>query len=285
MLVEGSLNDKTIIVTGGGSGLGKAMATRFCALGANVVLAARKMERLEAAAEEMRALDKGDAFAVQVDVRDWSSLDEMVAKSVEKYGKIDGLVNNAAGNFLVAAEDLSEGGFDAVIGIVLKGTFGATKAVGKQMIEQGHGGSILSITTTYAWTGSAFVLPSAMAKAGVMAMTRSLAVEWGVAFKIRCNAIAPGPFPTKGAWDRLVFDADAAEAEMKKKIPLARTGEPSELANLASYLMSDYAGYINGETVTIDGGEWLKGAGEFSNFCDYDRENLKQMFSAMKPSK
>lgn len=282
MLVEDALANKTIIITGGGSGLGKAMATQFCKLGANVVLAARKKARLDEAAAEIKEVGKGDVLTVQVDVRQWETMVAMVEETVKTFGKVDGLVNNAAGNFLCAAEDLSTGGFDAVVDIVMKGTFHATKAVGNQMIAQGHGGAMLSIVTTYAWTGSAFVLPSAMAKAGVLAMTRSLAVEWGTAYKIRLNAIAPGPFPTEGAWDRLVFDAKDAEAQIKKKIPMGRMGDRAELANLASFLMSDYASYINGDCITIDGGEWLQGAGEFNAFTQADRGSLKQMFASMR---
>lgn len=281
MLIEGALKDKVLIVTGGGSGLGKSMATRFSELGAKVVIAARNVDRLESAAAEMRGKTKGEVLALGLDVRDPASCENLAAKTVEKYGRIDGLVNNAAGNFLCAAEDLSPGGFDAVVGIVMKGSFLATQAVGKKMIEQKIPGAILSILTTYAWTGSSFVLPSAMAKAGVLAMTRSLAVEWGTAYGIRVNAIAPGPFPTEGAWNALMPSPDL-ENEAKNRIPLKRFGDHLELANLAAFLISDYAGYINGDCVTIDGGEWLKGAGEFNRFTDYDRDNVKQMLRAMR---
>ena len=281
MLIEGALKNKTLVVTGGGTGLGKSMATRFAELGANVVIAARNLERLEGAAKELREKTGAEVIAVQVDVRDAGSCAAMAAKARDTFGGIDGLVNNAAGNFLCAAEDLSPNGFDAVVGIVMKGSFLATQAVGKQLIEQQRGGTILSILTTYAWTGSAFVLPSAMAKAGVLAMTRSLAVEWGSAYNIRLNAIAPGPFPTEGAWSALMPTPDM-EAEAKNRVPLKRFGEHSELANLAAFLMSDYSGYINGDCITIDGGEWLKGAGEFNRFCDFDRDNVKQMLASMR---
>jgi NAD(P)-dependent dehydrogenase (short-subunit alcohol dehydrogenase family) len=284
MLVSGALKDKAIIVTGGGTGLGRSMATRFSELGAKVVIAARKLDRLEATAREIKEKTGGEVLAVACDVRVPESTEAMVARCVEAFGKVDGLVNNAAGNFLCAAEDLSPNGFDAVVGIVMKGSFLATRAVGRRMIEQGKGGAILSILTTYAWTGSAFVLPSAMAKAGVLAMTRSLAVEWATEYGIRVNAIAPGPFPTEGAWNALMPTPDLEE-QAKERIPLKRFGEHIELANLAAYLMSDYAGYVNGECITIDGGEWLKGAGEFNRFCDLDRSNVKQMLRAMRPKK
>ncbi|MCC7381878.1 MAG: SDR family oxidoreductase [Deltaproteobacteria bacterium] len=284
MLVSDALHDRTLIVTGGGTGLGRAMSQRFLELGARVVIAARNLDRLEAAAAELRARTQGEVLAVQLDVRDAAACDAMVKRTVERFGKVDGLVNNAAGNFLCAAEDLTPGGFDAVVGIVMKGSFNTTLSVGKQLIAQGGGGAILSILTTYAWTGSAFVLPSAMAKAGVLAMTRSLAVEWGSAHAIRLNAIAPGPFPTEGAWGALVPDP-AMEEEAKRQVPLKRFGDPVELANLAAYLLSDFSGYINGDCITIDGGSWLKGAGEFNRYCDFDRDAVRQTFAAMRPKK
>jgi NAD(P)-dependent dehydrogenase (short-subunit alcohol dehydrogenase family) len=218
-------------------------------------------------------------------VRDAGSVDAMVAQVVAKLGSVDVLINNTAGNFLAQTEKLSSNAFKTVVDIVLTGTFHATLACGRQMIKQGTGGSILSIVTTYAWTGSAYVVPSACAKAGVLAMTRSLAVEWA-RHKIRANAIAPGPFPTEGAWARLV---PAGMSEMSntmigKKIPAGRVGEHIELANLASYLISNESGYITGDCVTIDGGEWLM-AGEFNAFTTFDQTALGQMFDAMKPKK
>jgi NAD(P)-dependent dehydrogenase (short-subunit alcohol dehydrogenase family) len=274
------LSGRTIIVTGGGSGLGKSMATRYAELGANVVIASRNFEKLEAAAREM----PGTVLPVQANVKSFEDCERMVAQTVEKFGAVDGLLNNAAGNFLCASEDLSPNGYDAVVDIVMKGSFFATQAVGRRMIEQKRGGSILSILTTYVYTGSSFVLPSAMAKAGVLAMTKSLAVEWGSAYGIRLNAIAPGPFPTEGAWQRLVPD-DSLVEQMKTRIPLKRFGEHEELANLAAFLMAPQSAYINGECVVIDGGEWLQGAGEMNRFVEYDRENVKQMFAAMRPKK
>lgn len=279
------LKGMTIIITGGGTGLGKAMALRFAELGANLLLAARNKERLDAAAAEIKARCPGaGVVAVETNVKDFAACEAMVRRAVEAFGGVDGLVNNAAGNFLSASEDLTPNGWDAVVDIVMKGSFNATLAAGRRMIEQKRGGSILSITTTYAWTGSAFVLPSVMAKAGVLAMTRSLAVEWGSAYRIRANAIAPGPFPTEGAWKALMPDP-AMEEQAKKRIPLERFGDPEELANLAAYLMSPGAGFINGDCITIDGGEWLKGAGEFNRFAELDRDDVKAMLRAMRPKK
>ncbi len=262
MFEAGLLRDKTFIITGGGTGLGKAMGQRFGELGANLVITSRKIDVLEKTAAEM-AVTGMDVLPVECDVRKPVQVHEVVNQTIEKFGRIDGLVNNAAGNFVSPTELLSEGGFKVVVDIVLNGTFNFTHAVGSRMIKDG-GGTILNIVTTYAWTGSGYVVPSACAKAGVLALTRSLAVEWAK-YDIRSNAIAPGPFPTEGAWSRLVPPGLGIEKAMKKRIPLKRFGEHIELANLATYLMSDGAGYINGEVVTIDGGEWLKGAGEFND--------------------
>ncbi|MBI2376247.1 MAG: 2,4-dienoyl-CoA reductase [Deltaproteobacteria bacterium] len=284
MLQPGTLAHHTIIITGGGTGLGRAMAEKVSELGANVVIAARNLERLETVAREISGKTGGQVLAVAVDVRDPDACHAMVRAAIERFGSVEGLVNNAAGNFLVTAEDLSPGGFDAVVGIVMKGSFNATQAVGRAMIEHKRGGSILNILTTYAWTGSAFVLPSAMAKAGVLAMTRSLAVEWGSAYGIRVNAIAPGPFKTEGAWNALMPDP-SLEAKALERIPLGRFGQPEELANLAAYLLSPYSAYVNGDCITIDGGEWLMGAGSFSSLTEHPREQLKQVFSAMRGPK
>lgn len=204
----------------------------------------------------------------------------MVAAAEERLGGVSVLVNNAAGNFLAPTEDLTPGGFNAVVQTVLYGTFHATLAVGKRMIERGGGGSILNIVTTYAWTGSAFVVPSAAAKAGVLAMTRSLAVEWAV-YGIRSNAFAPGPFPTEGAWGALMASPEM-EAEAKARIPLGRFGEHDELANLAAFLVSDGSAFINGEVVTIDGGEWIGSGGEFNGLTRMPREKLKAGLAAMR---
>lgn len=279
MLATGALEGRRILVTGGGSGLGLAMTKRFLALGARVAIAGRSEERLQAALAE---LDAGEACLAQsADVRDPASVQAMVDAVLARTGGIDVLVNNAAGNFLAATEDLSPNGFDAVVRTVLHGTFHASSAVGRHMIERGTGGTILNIVTTYAWTGSAFVVPSAAAKAGVLAMTRSLAVEWAT-YGIRCVAIAPGPFPTEGAFSRLIPTSDA-EAMMRARIPLQRFGRPSELAELAAFLVSDAAGFINGECITIDGGEWLASGGEFNALTQMPRDQVKAMMRGLRP--
>jgi NAD(P)-dependent dehydrogenase (short-subunit alcohol dehydrogenase family) len=261
MFESGLLKDKTIVITGGGTGLGKSMATRFAELGANLVITSRRQDVIGNTAEELRQYG-GKVLAITCDVRDPEQVQSMVDQTVSELGSIDILLNNAAGNFISPTEDLSPNGFKTVVDIVLNGTFNCTQAAGKVMREN-DGGVILNIVTTYAWTGSGYVVPSACAKAGVLAMTRSLAVEWAK-YGIRTVAIAPGPFPTKGAWSRLAPPGMGIEKKMKNRIPLKRFGEHDELANLATYLVSDQAGYINGEVVTIDGGEWLQGAGEMN---------------------
>jgi NAD(P)-dependent dehydrogenase (short-subunit alcohol dehydrogenase family) len=275
MFQAGLLKDKTLVITGGGTGLGAEMAKRFAELGAHAVVLGRRKEKLEeVVAQIQRAGGKASAHAC--DVRDFSAVQEVAGR----VGSVDGLVNNAAGNFLAAAEDLSANAFKAVVDIVLNGSFHCTSAFGRRMIEGGKGGAILNIVTTYAWTGSAFALPSACAKAGVLALTRSLAVEWA-AYQIRVNAIAPGPVPTEGAFSRLMPDPSIEEMA-RNRIPLKRFGTAREIADAAVFLMSDGAGYITGDCLTVDGGEWLKGAGEFSYATDFDRDNLKQMLKAMR---
>lgn len=207
------------------------------------------------------------------DVRDPGAAARAVARVAERFGGVDILVNNAAGNFLAATEDLSANAFDAVVRIVLHGTFHMTSAVGRHMLERGAG-TILNILATYAWTGSAFVVPSAAAKAGVLAMTRSLAVEWGGA-GIRVNAIAPGPIPTEGAFSRLLPTPEL-EQSARERIPMKRFGEPGELANLALFLVSDASPYINGECVTIDGGGWMNAGGQFNQLTRIPREELRE---------
>jgi NAD(P)-dependent dehydrogenase (short-subunit alcohol dehydrogenase family) len=284
MLKEGSLEDQVIVVTGGGSGLGKAMSTYFLELGASVVITSRNIEKLEKVKIELEEKTGGKVLAVQCDVRNYAEVDAVLAATLKEFGKVDGLLNNAAGNFISPTERLSANAFDTIIDIVLKGSKNFTLAFGKHWIDiKQPKSTILNIVTTYAWTGSAYVVPSATAKAGVLAMTRSLAVEWAK-YGIRSNAIAPGPFPTEGAWDRLLPGDLKNKFDMKKKVPIGRVGEHQELANLAAYLMSDFSAYINGEVITIDGGEWLKGAGEFNMLEDVPKE-MWDMLEAMIRSK
>ncbi len=284
MLKEDSLKDKVIVVTGGGSGLGKAMTTYFLELGAKVVITSRNLEKLKNTAKELEEKTGGEVLPLQCDVRNYDEVEAMLAATIKKFGKADGLLNNAAGNFISPTERLSSNAFDTIIDIVLKGTKNCTLAFGKHWIDtKQEKATVLNIVTTYAWTGSAYVVPSATAKAGVLAMTRSLAVEWAK-YGMRFNAIAPGPFPTKGAWDRLLPGDLKDEFDMKKKIPLRRVGDHQELANLAAYLMSDFSAYINGEVITIDGGEWLQGAGEF-NMLQKIPEQMWDMLEMMIRSK
>ncbi len=279
MFRDDLLSGKRVLVTGGGSGLGLSMAKKFAGLGARVAITGRSAERLEGAAAEIDPTGER-VHTHACDVRDFAQVEAMVESVCERFGGVDVLVNNAAGNFLAASEDLSPGGFNAVVQTVLYGTFHATLAAGRKMIEAGTGGAVLNIVTTYAWTGSAFVLPSAAAKAGVLAMTRSLAVEWAV-YGIRSNAIAPGPFPTEGAWSALMPTPEL-EADAKARIPMGRFGEHDELANLAVFLVSDGAAFINGEVVTIDGGEWIGSGGEFNGLTRMPRDGVKAALKAMR---
>jgi NAD(P)-dependent dehydrogenase (short-subunit alcohol dehydrogenase family) len=286
MLRDDALAGKVILITGGGSGLGLSMALRFAELGARIAIVGRTQSRLDDAAAKIAAVvtsGAGDAPSVvthAADIRDAAAVAAAVSDVVEQCGRIDGLVNNAAGNFLAATEDISPNGFDAVVRTVLYGTFHMTTEVGRHMIARGGGGAVLNIAATYAWTGSAFVVPSAVAKAGVLALTRSLAVEWAT-YGIRSNAIAPGPFPTEGAWQQLLPTRELEE-KARQRIPLQRFGRHDELTNLAAFLMSDAAPFINGECVTIDGGEWLASGGEFSDFTQLPREQVKATLKAMR---
>ena len=284
MLSPDSLKDKVIIVTGGGSGLGKSMTKYFLELGAKVAIVSRNKEKLESAAKELKEQTGGDVFTYALDVRDYEAVEQMREAVVSHYGKVDVLLNNAAGNFISPTERLSANAFDSVIDIVLKGSKNCTLSLGKYWIENKLPATVLSIVTTYSWTGSAYVVPSAMAKAGVLAMTRSLAVEWAK-YGIRFNAIAPGPFPTQGAWDRLLPGNLKDKFDLAKKVPLNRVGEHQELANIAAYLVSDYSAYINGEVITIDGGEWLKGAGEFNMLEQVPAEMWDMLEAAIKAKK
>ncbi|WP_443937510.1 SDR family oxidoreductase [Pedobacter sp. MW01-1-1] len=263
MLREDALKGKTIVITGGGTGLGKAMGVYFLKLGANLVITSRKQDVLQKTADEMEEKTGGKVLAVACDVREPEQVENVLIKTLEHFGKVDVLLNNAAGNFISPTERLSANAFSSIIDIVLKGTVNCTLAFGKHWIKEKQAATVLNIITTYAFTGSAYVVPSACAKGGVLALTRSLAVEWGK-YGIRTNAIAPGPFPTKGAWERLLPGDLAKKFDFKNRVPLKRVGEHQELANLAAFLVSDFSGYINGEVISIDGGEWLQGAGQFN---------------------
>ena len=267
-MVEGALKEnallgKTVVVTGGGTGLGKAMATYFSVLGANIVITSRKIDVLEKTAIEIENHTGNPVLSVVCDVRNMEEVERLYAKSIERFGAVDVLVNNAAGNFISPTERLSANAFSTIIDIVLKGTANCTLTFGKKWIENKQQANVLNIITTYAFTGSGYVVPSAVAKGGVLTMTRSLAAEWGH-YGIRHNAIAPGPFPTKGAWDRLLPGELADKFNFKNRVPLKRVGDHQELANLAAFMISDFAAYINGEIITIDGGEWLQGAGQMN---------------------
>ncbi|SHN26683.1 NAD(P)-dependent dehydrogenase, short-chain alcohol dehydrogenase family [Cyclobacterium lianum] len=263
MLVPDALKDQVVLLTGGGTGLGKSMARYFLSLGAKLLISSRKMDVLERAAAELREQTGGEVLPLSCDIRDTGQVEQMFETGRQHYGNIDVVVNNAAANFISPTERLSANAFHTILDIVLKGTANVTLAAGKDWIEKKQAGVFLNILTTYAFTGSAYVVPSAAAKAGVLAMTRSLAVEWA-SYGIRSNAIAPGPFPTEGAWERLLPGEFAAQFDPARRVPLGRVGEHQELANLAAYLISPYASYVNGEIITIDGGEWLQGAGQFN---------------------
>lgn len=281
MLREGALNGKTIIVTGGGTGLGRSMSKYFLELGAQVVITSRRQPVLDQAAKELHEETGGVVYPLACDVREQEQIQAVIDATIAEFGSFQGLLNNAAGNFISPTERLSPNAFNTVLDIVLKGTSQFTLAAGKYWLDKEIPGNILNIVTTYAWTGSGYVVPSACAKAGVLALTRSLAAEWGRR-GIRSNAIAPGPFPTEGAWSRLLPGGLADKWDPTKRIPLQRVGEHQELANLAAYLMSDFSAYINGEVVTIDGGEWVHGAGEFNNLDQLPEEMWDLLDAARK---
>lgn len=271
MLKEGALKGKNILITGGGTGLGRSMGEYFLELGANLVITSRKLDVLQETAKEMMSAKGGKVVALACDVRDIDQVEAMWKNATSELGSIDVVLNNAAGNFISPTERLSTNAFNTVLDIVLKGTSQVTLTAGKDWIQKKQRGTFLNIVTTYAWTGSGYVVPSAAAKAGVLAMTRSLAVEWAK-YGIRSNAIAPGPFPTEGAWSRLLPGDLVKKFDPAKKVPVGRVGEHQELANLAAYLVSDFSAYVNGEVMTIDGGEWLMGAGEFNNLDKIPQE-------------
>lgn len=283
MLPSDTMVNKVIIVTGGGTGLGRSMTRYLLQLGATVVITSRKMEVLSKTAEELSTETGSRCIPIVCDVRDYDAVEAMLQQAIAQCGKVDMLVNNAAGNFISPTERLSHRAFDSVVDIVLKGTYNCTLACGKYWIENKLPASVLNIVTTYAWTGSGYVVPSACGKAGVLALTRSLAVEWGK-YQIRLNAIAPGPFPTEGAWSRLVPPGMEEDFDMAKKNAIGRLGDHQELANLAAYLLSDFAAFMTGEVVVLDGGEWIKGAGEF-NMLDKLPQQLWDMMEMMRKKK
>lgn len=275
------LKGRTVFLTGGGTGLGRSMAIRFAELGANLFLVGRREEPLKETTEALKAKGARAAYA-SADIRDFAAVERAVVAAESEFGRVDTLVNNAAGNFIARTEKLSPNAFNAVLGIVLQGSFYCTLALGRKWIAANQPGNILNIVTTYAAvnSGSGFVVPSACAKAGVLAMTRSLAVEWA-RYRIRLNAIAPGPFPTEGAFSRLL-PSQELEEHTKNHHPMKRFGRHDELSNLAAFLLSDLSEYINGECVVIDGGLWLRGAGEFNAFADFPPSVWDMIESARK---
>jgi len=279
MFRDNLLRAKRILITGGGTGLGKAMAHRFLQLGATVYICGRREDVLEQTASELSAATHGPIHAIPCDVRNLDAVEAMIDE-IWQTAPLDILVNNAAGNFIARTEELSARAWDAVIGIVLLGTLHSTMACGRRWLKSSHAGTVLSISATYAPVGSAYVVPSAVSKAGVEALTRSLAVEWGNR-GIRMNAIAPGPIPTQGAFSRVLPRPDLEDLALDRN-PMHRFGTTEELANLATFLVSDGSSYINGEVIRMDGGEFLQGAGEFSAL---GRALTKEDWESLKPRK
>lgn len=278
----GLLAGKTTIITGGGSGLGRSMALRMGGLGARIGVLGRRPEPLEETVRAIRG-QGGQASAVSCDVRDPAAVTAAFERLEAELGPANQLINNAAGNFLCASEDLSDNAFNSVVQIVLYGSFICTRELGRRLIGRAQPGQVLSIVTTYAETGSAFVLPSTVAKAGVLAMMRALAVEWAT-YGIRLNAVAPGPFPTEGAFSRLMPGSEI-ERQVLRRVPSKRLGEHWELTNLVAYLMSDASPYQTGDLVTIDGAEALFSGQEFAGFAHMDREAAKELMASLKPKK
>ena len=281
MFKEGLLKGKRILVTGGGTGLGKEMATHYASLGADIVICGRRLNVLEETADEIKSNHDVDVLAQSLDIRSPQDVDDFI-DHIFATKPLDGLVNNAAGNFISPTKMLSPRGFDAIANIVFHGTFYVTHSVGRRWIEAGLKGNIISILATWVWTGSPYVVPSAMSKSAINAMTKSLAVEWGP-YNIRVNAIAPGPFPTEGAWARLSPKGDLDNDSSYSAIPLGRVGEMSELQNLASFLMADGCDYLTGQTIAIDGAQYITGGGTFSGLSklkDSDWEEIKSMIKS-----
>jgi len=276
MFKDNLLNNKRILITGGGTGLGKEMASHFAMHGAELFICGRRENVLSETANEISEAYGTKVHYQTLDIRASKDVDDYV-DSIFKIKPLDGLVNNAAGNFISPTKDLSHKGFDAIANIVFHGTFYMTHSVGKRWIELGHKGSIVNILTTWIWTGSPYVVPSAMSKSGIHAMTQSLAAEWGK-YGIKINGIAPGPFPTKGAWERL--NPDSNDDGMTNTVPLGRVGEMEELQNLATFLMADGCDYLTGQTIGLDGGQYLTGGGTFSQLdklSDDDWENMRKL--------
>ena len=276
MFKDDLLNNKRILITGGGTGLGKEMAKHFAAHGANLYICGRRENVLKETAEEIESKYKTTVSYQTLDIRASNAVEDYI-ETIFQEGPLDGLVNNAAGNFISPTKDLSHKGFDAIANIVFHGTFYITHSVGKRWIESNKKGSIINILTTWVWTGSPYVVPSAMSKSGINTMTKSLAAEWGK-YGIKINGIAPGPFPTKGAWDRL--NPDDNDDGMMNTVPLGRVGEMSEIQNLATFLMADGCDYLTGQTIGLDGGQYLTGGGTFSQLdklSDQDWENMRKL--------
>ncbi len=277
----GLLENRTLLITGGGTGLGRSMALKCASLGARVAVVGRREEPLRSTVGDIEKAG-GRAALASCDVRDAASVVSAFDSIEATLGPVNSLINNAAGNFLCASEDLSDNAFDAVVKIVLYGTFNCTRELGRRLIKREKEGHILSIVTSYATTGSAFVLPSASAKAGVLAMMRSLAVEWAT-YGIRLNAVAPGPFPTEGAFSRLM--AGDLEKKALDRVPSRRFGDHDELSNLIAYMLSDASPYQTGDFVTIDGAEGLFSGQQFAGFAHLDRATAKAMMTSIKPKK
>lgn len=273
------LNGHHVVITGGGTGLGREMALRLARLGASITVCGRREEPLQQTADDIRNAG-GKAEGVSCNIREWDSVAAFFEEAEQRQGNVTRLINNAAANFLSPTHRLSPNGFDAIVKTNLYGAFYCTRWCGERWIERGEKGAILSITTTYAETGSAFVVPSATSKAGIVALTRSLAAEWGT-YGIRLNAISPGPFPTEGAWKRLVPDP-SMEEQWRRRIPLERFGEPDELTDLAAFLLSDASTYMTGQILDLDGGEAIASGGQFNDLIKMPREGVLQVMEMMK---